>query len=85
MNKRTAPRLTKGLYRHNKSGEIYEVVGVALDTETNRYVVVYRPHSYVDHNEFFVRPYDMFVEVVSLHGQTVPRFEPVGTPRSFLA
>jgi hypothetical protein len=73
------PQLKNGLYRHNKTGHIYEVLGVALQTETGEYFVIYRPlvpdetkeYSY----ELFARPYGMFVENVNLDGKIVPRFE----------
>lgn len=71
-----------GIYRHNKTGNLYEVLGVALSTETNEQFVVYRAlydqsskqHAY----ELFARPYDMFVEQVELGGRMQPRFEYVG-------
>lgn len=79
------PRLKKGLYRHNKSGELYEVIGVARHSESDELLVVYRPHSYVDEHEFFVRPYTMWHEIVIVGGKSVPRFEAIDAPRSFLA
>ena len=68
------PTIQKGAYRHSKSGKLYEVLGVALNTETEEYVVVYRP-SCPSEYELFVRPYAMFVESTEIDGQTVPRFE----------
>ncbi len=73
------PVLKKGRYRHNKTGHIYEVLGVALHTETEQYHVVYRalepnPEKRY-HYEFFTRPYEMFVEHVTLNGKRVLRFE----------
>lgn len=68
------PTIQKGVYRHSKSGKLYEVLGVALNTETEEYVVVYRP-SYPSEYELFVRPYAMFVESTEIDGQIVPRFE----------
>lgn len=64
----------KGVYRHNKSGKLYEVIGTALQTETDEMLVIYRPLS--DNKfELFARPRDMFAENVVLDGQEVPRFE----------
>jgi len=68
------PELEKGTYRHNKTGHLYEVIGVALHTETDEPLVVYRP-LYESEYEFFVRPYAMFVENVEINGLMVPRFE----------
>lgn len=78
------PVIAKGVYRHNKSGKKYQVLGVALQTETNDALVVYRP---LDSNEFelFARPHAMFVELVDVGGQKMPRFEPIETPRTFIA
>lgn len=71
------PELEKGIYRHNKSGQLYEVIGVTFNTETYEPLVIYR--SQYDHSkyELFARPYDMFVEGVELNGETKPRFEKV--------
>lgn len=71
------PRLEKGAYRHSKSGQLYEVVGVTFNTETYEPLVVYRP--LYDHGkyELFARPYDMFIEVVELDGVMKSRFEKV--------
>ena len=63
-----------GIYRHTKSGKRYEIIDVALHTETNEQLVVYRP-LYESQYKLFVRPYAMFVEVVEIGGQLVSRFE----------
>ena len=70
------PHLEKGVYKHTKSGKLYEVVGVALETETSEMMVVYRP-LYESEFELFARPYRLFTEKVVLSGQEVPRFESV--------
>ena len=67
------PQITHGTYRHTKSGKLYEVIGVALQTETGEQLVVYRP-LYESEHELFARPYDMFVGSAELDGETVPRF-----------
>ncbi len=70
------PSLQKGTYRHNKSGKLYQVIGVALETESDQAVVVYRPlyeHEFA--YELFTRPYEMFVGMVELNGKLKPRFE----------
>lgn len=63
-----------GVYRHTKSGKLYEVLGVGLQTETNEFVVVYRP-LYDSPYELFTRPYDMFIGMIELDGKQVQRFE----------
>ena len=68
--------IEKGKYVHTKSGKFYEVIGVALQTETNEQLVVYRP-LYQGKYELFARPYSMFVETVIIDGQEVLRFERV--------
>jgi hypothetical protein len=80
MNKKIDfPQLKKGTYRHNKSGNLYQVIGVAIDTETQQTLVVYSPLYEHDFRfELFARPYQMFVEQVELEGRSVPRFEYVG-------
>jgi hypothetical protein len=60
-----------GRYRHYKGGE-YEVVGVALHSETEERLVVYRP--LYGEGGLWVRPLAMFLETVVHDGATVPRF-----------
>lgn len=69
----TPPKIEKGKYRHYKGNE-YEVLGVALHSETLEPLVVYRP-LYESVSEFWVRPYDMFVESITINGEDTPRFE----------
>ncbi len=64
-----------GRYRHFKGGE-YEVIGVARHSETDEYLVVYRPLR--GDEGLWVRPLTMFQEKVTLGGRSVPRFEYVG-------
>lgn len=70
----TLPSIEKGTYRHSKKGQLYEVLGVALQTETDEPLVIYRP-LYESEFELFARPYAMFVEEVEINGVVVPRFE----------
>lgn len=70
------PTIEKGTYRHNKMGNLYEVLGVALETETSEPLVIYRP-LYGGDYELFARPYSMFIEKVEINGTLVPRFEKV--------
>ena len=78
------PVIKKGTYRHNKKGDLYEVIGIALQTESDEPLVIYRP-LYENEYELFARPYSMFTQLVEINGQIMPRFEPVETPRSFIA
>ncbi len=81
----TPPKLDKGLYRHNKTGNIYEVIGLALETQYERqWLVIYRPR-YEYAIELFARPLDNFTELVEVNGKMVRRFEKYESPRSFLA
>lgn len=70
------PTIRKGVYRHNKKGRLYEVLGVALQTETGIHLVIYKP-LYDDEHELFARPYEMFIETVELNGEMKPRFEKI--------
>ena len=69
MNK---PHLPSGIYRHYKD-KLYLVVDVARHSETEEWLVVYRPL----YGDYFltVRPYDMFVENVSVGEYNGPRFQ----------
>lgn len=62
-----------GRYRHYKGNE-YQVIDVARHSETEEWMVVYRPCQ--ADSDLWVRPADMFVESVKLpSGEMVPRFE----------
>ena len=61
----------KGKYRHFKGG-IYEVVCVAMHSETLEEMVVYRNVS--EPQKVWVRPISMWNETVECDGKTVKRF-----------
>ena len=61
-----------GLYRHFK-GKYYVVEGVATHSETGEQLVVYRA-LYGD-RELWVRPYEMFREIIERDGKRMRRFE----------
>lgn len=63
-----------GRYRHYKGNE-YTVIGTAQHSETLEEHVVYR-QEYGDHG-LWVRPKQMFLEMVKVDGQEVPRFQPL--------
>ena len=69
------PLIEAGVYEHYK-GKRYEVVGVGLDSETTKPVVVYVP-MYESNVPFWVRPYEMFLEFVDVDGTKVRRFEKI--------
>ena len=60
-----------GRYRHYKGNE-YEVIGEGTHTETEEKLMIYR--SVKDPAVIWVRPYEMFFEMVEVDGLTVPRF-----------
>lgn len=65
------PEAQPGRYRHYKGGE-YEVVGVARHSETLEPLVLYRP--LYNQTGLWVRPYQMFFELIEVDGQAQPRF-----------
>lgn len=67
--------LLPGRYRHYK-GRDYEVLGVARHSETEEVLVVYRC-LYGD-GSLWVRPLSMFLEAVSIGGESVARFSYLG-------
>jgi len=64
-----------GRYRHFKGGE-YEVLGVALHSETREPMVVYR--ALYGESGLWVRPAAMWQETVCRDGYSGPRFLYVG-------
>lgn len=74
-NVEDVPLIAAGIYEHYK-GKRYEVVGVGLDSETSKPIVVYVP-LYESHIPFFVRPYEMFLEFVDVDGTKVKRFDKI--------
>lgn len=65
-----------GRYRHYKGRE-YEVLGMALHSETLEEMVVYKPlyeTPDIAPGTLWVRPAVMFTEKVEIDGKQVPRF-----------
>ena len=64
--------IPQGIYRHYK-GNLYQVLHTAQHSETEETLVVYR----CLYGEYgvWVRPIEMFAEMVSVEGKQVPRFE----------
>ena len=73
MDDPTPLAIEPGVYRHTKSGKQYEVIDVALHTETNEQLVIYRP-LYESQYQLFARPHAMFIESIDIDGETAPRF-----------
>jgi hypothetical protein len=69
------PQLDRGRYRHYKGNE-YEVIDVALHSETLEPMVIYRP-LYKTNVKLFARPYAMFVEQVENEGTQIPRYQKI--------
>jgi len=70
------PKLKKGIYRHFKNKKLYEVQNVARHSETEEWMVIYKPLYKSDFAQLCVRPYKMFFEKVKSPetGKMVPRF-----------
>lgn len=64
--------IVKGRYRHFKGNE-YEVVDFAKDSETAEKMVIYR--ALYGERELWVRPYEMFREIIERDGKKMRRFE----------
>lgn len=68
--------ITPGFYRHYKD-KYYQVLGVGRHSETLELVVTYRalyPSAEFGDYALWVRPLEMFSEMVEWEGQTVQRF-----------
>lgn len=63
--------LALGKYEHYK-GALVEVTGVARHSETLEEMVVYK---HLNTGEWWVRPLNMFIEMVEVGGVRVPRFK----------
>jgi hypothetical protein len=68
-------QIQKGLYEHYK-GRRYEVLDVAINTETREVMVIYKALYKGDFAEgtLWARPLTMFKEDVSIDGKLIPRF-----------
>lgn len=66
-----------GIYRNSKSQKEYQVLGVAHHSETLEKLVVYRANYDSDGfgtNALWVRPLEIWNELVEIDGIQVPRF-----------
>ncbi len=64
--------IPKGIYKHFK-GHVYKVIGVAKHSETLEEQVVYVSIS--DDNDIWVRPANMFLDIIECDGEQFRRFE----------
>jgi len=65
-------KVKPGKYKHYKGNE-YQVVGTAFHSETLELMVLYRP--LYGEGALWVRPYDMFIESINVHGNSCLRFQ----------
>lgn len=70
------PKIKKGIYQHYKNKKLYEVLGIALHTESEELLVVYKPR-YKSEFSIFARPHKMFIEKTKdpETGKLVSRFK----------
>jgi len=64
-------QLKIGKYQHYK-GSFYQVEGIAIHSETEEQMVIYRP--LYGEGRLWVRPLAMFLEHVEIEGKSQPRF-----------
>lgn len=71
-------KIRKGKYRHYRTEKLYEVLGEALNSETQEEMIIYRAlyfcETFGDHC-VWVRPKSLFLEHLEHQGQRVPRFQ----------
>lgn len=70
----------KGKYKHYRTQKLYEVIDVALHSETYEEMVIYRALYDCEKfgvNRIWVRPKKMFFENVIHDGRETPRFQKV--------
>ncbi len=69
--------ITPGTYEHFK-GKTYEVIGVGHHSETLEELVFYRAlykSEKFASNALWARPLALFIDVVEVNGETIPRFK----------
>jgi len=64
-----------GKYQHSKTGNFYNVIGIARHSETLEELVVYECLYDNPKSKLWVRPKKMFLEKVMINGKKVPRFK----------
>lgn len=69
-----------GTYRHYK-GKLYRVFEVVRHSETLEEMVYYETLYENELGRLWVRPLKMFLETVTINGETLPRFSLVEEPK----
>ena len=67
-------------YQHYKTGQLYEVIGIAHHSETQEEMIVYRSLYHCEKygkDALWVRSKKMFFEQVEWNGHCIPRFMPI--------
>ena len=64
--------IQKGIYEHYK-GNQYEVIDIALNSETEEKMVIYR--ALYGNFDLWVRPLQMFLELIEIFNTQIPRFK----------
>ena len=78
-----SPDLAPGIYEHYKHKHRYQVLGIAIHTETMEKMVVYKAlYETKDYglNQLWIRPLKMFCEMVTHNGETLKRFRFISSP-----
>jgi hypothetical protein len=67
-----------GFYRHYKTQNVYQVIGVGKHSETLEDYVIYKPMYAGSTADFWLRPKQMFEQAVEFAGKKVKRFSYLG-------
>jgi len=67
-----------GKYQHSKTGNFYNVTGIAKNSETFEEFVVYETLYDNPKSKLWIRPVKNFLNKVVLHGKKIPRFKFIG-------
>ncbi len=67
-----------GFYRHYKTQNVYEVIGVGKHSETLEDYVIYKPMYKGSPAGFWLRPKQMFTGTVEFEGKKLKRFTYLG-------
>lgn len=70
-----------GIYQHFKNKQLYQVIGLAIHSESYEQMVIYQALYECEQfgkNSTWVRPASMFLEMVRFEDVEVPRFSYVG-------
>lgn len=65
------------IWKHSKKGGTYKIVALAKHSETLEDLVVYEALYENELSKVWVRPIEMWQEIVEINGEKKPRFEMV--------